>query len=77
MHKLKTRKENNNMHKKLTTTVVLAGTSIAAIHGINRIHTSLCTIKSLLSNSENYYYEWRFGKSDIRKRKRQPSSSDP
>jgi len=50
------------MHKKLTTTVLLAGTSVAAIHGINRVHTSLCTIKNLLNNSENYYYEWRFGK---------------
>lgn len=50
------------MHKKLTTAIVLAGTSIAAIHGINRVHTSLCTVKDLLSNSENYFYEWRFGK---------------
>ena len=62
MHKPKTRKENKYMHKKLTTTVLLAGTSVAAIHGINRVHTSLCTIKNLLNNSENYYYEWRFGK---------------
>lgn len=50
------------MHKKLTTTILLAGASIAAIHGINRLHTSLCTVKKLLTNSENYYYEWRFGK---------------
>lgn len=62
MHKPKTRKENKYMHKKLTTTVLLAGTSVAAIHGINRVHTSLCTVKNLLNNSENYYYEWRFGK---------------
>lgn len=50
------------MHKKLTTTILLTGASVAAIHGINRVHTSLCTVKKLLANSENYYYEWRFGK---------------
>lgn len=50
------------MHKKLTTTILLMGASVAAIHGINRVHTSLCTVKKLLTNSENYYYEWRFGK---------------
>lgn len=50
------------MSKKLATIIALTGTSIAAIHGINRVHTSLCTVKDLLSNSENFYYEWRFGK---------------
>ncbi len=50
------------MSKKLATAIALTGTSIATIHGINKIHTSLCTVKKLLSNSENYYYEWRFGK---------------
>lgn len=50
------------MNKKLTTAIMLTGTSAAAIHGINRIHTSLCTVKRLLDNSENFYYEWRFGK---------------
>lgn len=50
------------MNKKLTTSMILAGTSIAAIHVINRIHTSLCTVKNLLDTSENFYYEWRFGK---------------
>lgn len=50
------------MNKKLTTAIMLTGTSIAAIHGINRIHTSLCTVKNLLDTSENFYYEWRFGK---------------
>lgn len=50
------------MHKKLATTTIFTGASIATIHVINRIHTSLCTVKDLLSNSENYYYEWRFGK---------------
>ena len=50
------------MHKRLTTAAILTGTSIIAMHSINKIHTSLCTVKDLLSNSENYYYEWRFGK---------------
>lgn len=50
------------MNKKITTTAVLMGSSAAAIHIINRVHTSLCTVKKLLSNSENRYYEWRFGK---------------
>lgn len=50
------------MNKKLTTTIILSGSSIAAMHVINRAHTSVCTSKSLLRNSENRYYEWRFGK---------------
>ena len=50
------------MNKKFATTVILSGSSIAAMHVINRIHTSICTAKSLLNNSENRYYEWRFGK---------------
>lgn len=51
------------MSKKIAATLIaLTGTSIAAIHGLNRVHTSLCTVKNLLNNSENYYYEWRFGK---------------
>ena len=50
------------MNKKLTTTIILSGSSIAAMHVINRAHASVCTSKSLLRNSENRYYEWRFGK---------------
>lgn len=50
------------MNKKLTTAIVLSGSSIAAMYVINRVHTSVCTAKSLLRNSENRYYEWRFGK---------------
>ena len=50
------------MNKKITTTAILIGSSIATIHIINRVHTSLCTVKNLLANSENCYYEWRFGK---------------
>lgn len=50
------------MNKKLTTSILLSSFSVAAIHMINRVHTSLCTVKNLLKNSENNYYEWRFGK---------------
>ena len=50
------------MGKKLATIIVLSGSSTAAMHIINRVHTSMCTAKSLLRNSENRYYEWRFGK---------------
>lgn len=50
------------MNKKLTTAILLPSFSITTIHIINRIHTSMCTVKNLLINSENYYYDWRFGK---------------
>lgn len=50
------------MNKKLTTAILLSGFSITTIHIINRVHTSMCTAKNLLINSENHYYEWRFGK---------------
>lgn len=50
------------MNKKLTTAILLSSFSITTIHVINRVHSSLCTVKNLLSNSENYFYDWRFGK---------------
>lgn len=50
------------MNKKITTALLLSTFSITTIHIINRVHTSLCTVKNLLANSENHYYEWRFGK---------------
>lgn len=50
------------MGKKLATVIILSSSSTAAMHVINRVHTSICTAKSLLRNSENHYYEWRFGK---------------
>lgn len=50
------------MNKKLTSIALLSSSSIIAIHIMNRIHTSLCTGKNLLNNSENYFYDWRFGK---------------
>ena len=50
------------MNKKTATALILTASSISAMHIINRVHTSLCTVKNLLSNSENQYYEWRFGK---------------
>lgn len=50
------------MNKKSATNIILLASSITTMHIINRIHTSLCTVKNLLENSENNYYEWRFGK---------------
>ena len=50
------------MNKKAATAVILTVSSISAMHVMNRIHTSLGTVKNLLGNSENRYYEWRFGK---------------
>lgn len=50
------------MSKKAATAVILTVSSISAMHVMNRIHTSLGTVKNLLGNSENRYYEWRFGK---------------
>ena len=50
------------MNKKLATAVALSGSSVISMHIINRVHSSLCTAKCLLRNSENSYYEWRFGK---------------
>ena len=54
------------MNKKLATTaILLSGSSIAAMHVINRVHTSLCTSKSLLGMA--------FRKNQIsKKRKRNP-----
>lgn len=49
------------------------GLSITTIHIINRVHTSLCTVKNLLNNSGNTYYEWRFG--NIRYQKKGSGSS--
>lgn len=50
------------MNKKIATATLLSISSITAMHIINRVHSSLCTVKNLLSSSENCYYEWRFGK---------------
>lgn len=61
------------MNKKITTTAILMGLSITTIHIINRVHTSLCTVKNLLNNSGNTYYEWRFG--NIRYQKKGSGSS--
>lgn len=51
-----------NMNKKLTTSILLLTSSVSAMHIINRVHSSVCTSKGLLTNSENHYYDWRFGK---------------
>ncbi len=63
------------MKKKLATTVILTGASIASIYTINSIHTSLCTVKKLLDNLENHFYDWRFGK--IRYQKKGNENGSP
>lgn len=63
------------MNKKITAAIFFTGSSIATIHAINSLHTSLCTVKNLLANSENYYYEWRFGK--IRYQKKGNENGSP
>lgn len=50
------------MNRKAASIIALTASSISAMHIMNRIHTSLSTVKNLLTNSENQYYEWRFGK---------------
>lgn len=50
------------MNKKVATATLLTISSVVAMYVVNQIHSSLCTVKNLLTNSENCYYEWRFGK---------------
>lgn len=58
------------MNKKAASAIILTASSISAMHIMNRIHASLSTVKNLLSNSENQYYEWRFGKIRYQKKGR-------
>lgn len=51
----------NSVKKKNLTIAILASSSFASIHVINRIANFLSTSKHLLSYSENQYYKWRFG----------------
>lgn len=50
------------MTKKTGKIIALAGIAVTAMHVINRIEFSLSTVKNTLSNPNNKYYEWRFGK---------------
>lgn len=50
------------MKNKIKTFIILSGLTTAVIHIINRIQYSLYKGKSDIKNSDNKYYEWRFGK---------------
>lgn len=50
------------MNNKAKTIIVLSGLVTITMHVINRVQYSRCTIKNMLSCSDNHYYEWRFGK---------------
>ncbi|MGL5260583.1 MAG: alpha/beta fold hydrolase [Lachnospiraceae bacterium] len=47
---------------KLKNIILLKLISVSCIHMINRFLYSISTSKNLLTNSNNQYYEWRFGK---------------
>lgn len=50
------------MTKKTGTIIALTGLAAATMHIINRVEFSLSTVNNVLSNPDNKYYEWRFGK---------------
>ena len=50
------------MTKKTRTIIALTGLAAATMHIINRVEFSLSTVNNVLSNPDNKYYEWRFGK---------------
>ena len=50
------------MTKKTGTTIALTGLAAITMHIINRVEFSLSTVNNVLSNPDNKYYEWRFGK---------------
>ena len=50
------------MGKKINTAIALSGIAIFSLHIYNKIQFTLSTAKGLLNNSDNQYYEWRFGK---------------
>lgn len=50
------------MKKKILTLTLLSTSSIISIHVLNRLKNYIHTSKNLLYSSENYYYQWRFGK---------------
>ncbi len=50
------------MDKNIKTISITTCTCTIAIHLLNKIQYSLSTIKNTLNNTDNQYYEWRFGK---------------
>lgn len=50
------------MKQKAKSIFILSGLVTATLHVINRIQYANFTMKDILINSNNKYYEWRFGK---------------
>lgn len=50
------------MNKNLKAISIITGSTIAAVHFFNKIQYSLATVKDSFHNTQNNYYEWRFGK---------------
>lgn len=50
------------MNRKTKTLIVLAAITTTTIHVINKIQYAMYSETNLLSENENFYYEWRFGK---------------
>jgi len=50
------------MNHKLKTLFLLSAVTTASLHIINRMQYSLCTKNNLLSDENDFYYDWRFGK---------------
>lgn len=48
--------------KRGKTILILSTLAVASIHILNRIEYSHATSKNVLTNSDNQFYEWRFGK---------------
>ena len=50
------------MKKSTKTILTFTGLTLTAIHVLNRIQYSRCSLGNVLSCPENNYYDWRFGK---------------
>lgn len=50
------------MNHKSKTILLLAAVTTAALHVINKMQYSLSTKNNFLSDENDFYYEWRFGK---------------
>ena len=50
------------MTKKTGTIISLSALAAATMHIINKVEFSLSTVNNVLSNPDNKYYGWRFGK---------------
>lgn len=50
------------MNKHLKAISIITGSTITAFHFFNKIQYSISTVKDSFHNTQNNYYEWRFGK---------------